>query len=474
MRDLFATLEQRRRPEDVAEMIRTTLGDDLSRAEQAILDRAARHSLKRGYAKITSMLEEFRRPIAPERQVRKALELFERVETWTAAECADPQRVESFIRELCPLIGKQFGASDFKHNRLNGAQRVAAGLDLSRRRYNKLFRLLARLEAKLRTYLRELRKFDFTRLGKSRLATRLTWEEFARDPATGAFVAYFVARCNLRSVFTNKSQQRPYDEIAEMLYRRLAAQPERTNWWAVAHVYPLPEVLRRLTDGERGRLLGCWLAILRDIADLLREVWEAGGIDHATMIVRRGNDSTTWNNTASAWNRARENWVALLHSMGMEEELDALCFGKVLRLMAADVAWWHRRSGGGLEPDTQVWQELPLPWEVFAGTALCTRHQVETVCRRHGVDPVKNGWTAPRPAGLVQRFEPTPELVHGVMVADPSLAALLRRAGWFSAKGVRLMPGLPAPATVRRDEHGFALGVERADHPAPEGPDTTE
>src|SRR5439155_23866980 len=139
------------------------------------------------------MLEDFQRPVPPERQVRKALELFRRTDSWSAADCADPGRVEAFIRELNPLIGKQFGASDFKHDRLNGEQRAGRGLDLPRRRYNKLFRLLGRMEAKLRTYLREQQKYEFTRLGKSRFATRLSWEDFARDPATAAFIAYYTA-----------------------------------------------------------------------------------------------------------------------------------------------------------------------------------------------------------------------------------------------------------------------------------------
>src|SRR5262249_21422034 len=160
--------------------------------------------------------------------------------------------------------------SDFKQHRLNGEQRAARGLDVSRRRYNKLFRLLGRLEAKLRTYLRELRKSDFTRVGKSRLATRLSEDEFAKDPASAAFVAYFAARCNLRSVFTNTAQQRPYDEIADMLFQRLKRDPHRTNWWAVAHIFPDVEVLARLTDAQKGELLGRWLVLLRDISELLR------------------------------------------------------------------------------------------------------------------------------------------------------------------------------------------------------------
>lgn len=465
MQELFETLQQRRRPEDVAEVIRATCAQQMTPHELKILDRAASGSLKRSFAKATSMLEGFQRPVSPERQVRKALELFRRTESWTAAECARPERVQAFIEELCPLIDKKFGESDFKRDRLNGEQRAARGLDMSRRRYNKLFRLLARLEAKLRTYLRELRKYDFTRIGKSRLATRISFEDFQKDPATAAFIAYFVARCNLRSIFTNAAQQRPYDEIADMLFQRLKRQPDHTNWLAVAYVFTDADVLARLSDEQKGELLGRWLVLLRDIAELLREVWQASDIRRDTMIVKEGNDSSTWNNTANAWNRAREAWIALLQSLGMEQELDGLCFGKVLRLMAADVAAWHRARGGDVEPDTLVWNELPLPWEVLSGEAICTRQMVEYVCRRHGVDPVKKGWTASPPARRVERFAPTPELVHGVTVADPALAKVLRRAGWFSGGKMRSVDDVSGPVAVERDEHGFALGAERRKKP---------
>ena len=50
--------------------------------------------------------------------------------------------------------------------------------------------------------------------------------------------------------------------------------------------------------------------------------------------------------------------MALLYALDMDEVLDQMCPGKVLRLMAADVAFWHRAVGGGLEPDTAVWAEL--------------------------------------------------------------------------------------------------------------------
>src|SRR5437762_1117059 len=102
------------------------------------------------------------------------------------------------------------------------------------------------------------------------------------------------------------------------------------------------------------------------------------------MIVRKGNDSSTWNVTAGAWNRAREGWIAIVYAMGMEAILERQCLGKVLRLMAADVAAWHRATGGDVDPDTRVWAALPLPWNVLTGEAECPRERVEAVCRQYG------------------------------------------------------------------------------------------
>jgi hypothetical protein len=151
-----------------------------------------------------------------------------------------------------------------------------------------------------------------------------------------------------------------------------------------------------------------WFRILHDLATLLEEVWRTTEIDRETLIVRRGNDSSTWNQAAGAWNKAREHWIALLHAMGMSRLLEDLCPGKVLRLMAADVAAWHRASGGEVHPDTKVWAELPPPWEVLQRRASCTKAMVEATCRKHKVDP--SGWTGPKPPKVPVPFRPTPEL----------------------------------------------------------------
>jgi hypothetical protein len=460
VQSLFETLNGRRRPEDVAQMIVEALGDALSAGERRILERAAGGAFKRALKRFTSMMEDFARPVPPERQVRKAAELFETADALTAAECADAEKVEDFIRRLGTEIRKSFGRSDFKLDRLNRAGRESAGLEVSKRRYNKLFRHLARLERKVRTYVREQRKHEFTRIGKSSLATRLPFDEFAHDLNTACFIAYFVSRSNLRSEFTISGQARPYDEIADMLFKRCQRERERANWWALAHVFPDARVLGELTDTQKGQLLGTWLTVLGEIAELLREVWEGSRVNRETMIVRRGNDSSTWNNTANAWNKARASWIALLHALGMQEELDSICFGKVLRLMAADVAAWHRSAGGDIDPDTKVWNEVPLPWEVLSGEAACTREMVEQVCRKHKVDPVKNGWTAPPPERKVAAYRPTPELVHGVTVSNPRLAAALRKAGWFSGKRIASLPEEQGPIRVYYDRHGFVVGAE--------------
>jgi hypothetical protein len=279
MEALFETISRRLRPEDVAQMIMETLGDSLTHYKRRILNRAAAGSLKRALSQFASMMEDFARPIAPERQVRKAVELFSTAYPITTADCAGAEKVEAFIRHISAEIGKTYGRSDFKSDRLNKLQSESATIDLSKRRYNKLFRHLIRLERKVRTYVREQRKYEFTRISKSSLAGRISWEDFSRDRDSACFIAYYVARCNLRSEFTTLGQQRPYDEIADMLFTPCKQRHDQANWWAIAHVFPETFALAQLTDAQKGRLLGAWLSALYDIASLLKEVWERGDIN---------------------------------------------------------------------------------------------------------------------------------------------------------------------------------------------------
>ncbi|MEB3295062.1 MAG: hypothetical protein VKJ24_18040 [Synechococcales bacterium] len=436
MQWLYLSLNQRRRPEDVADPIFELLKNDLNRTEKSCLQQAAKGSLRQSFFSYTSMLQDFAAPVGLQRQVAKAMDLFTTAYPMETQTCDHPDAVEQFIRHISQEIHKSFGNNDFKADRLNRQARGECGMEISKRRYNKLFRHLTRMEAKLNKLIGELKKLMFTKVGKSGLAHLLSQEEFFKDCDSACFIAYYVARSNLRSEFTIYGQQRPYDEIADMLFKR-CRNNAKTNWWAIAHVYSTQEVLAQLSDSQKGELLGRWYKILEEIAQLLKTVWERSNINRSTMVVRRGNDSSTWNNTTSAWNTARNNWISLLYAMGAEEILQSICFGKVLRLMAADVVAWHYSAGGQLDPDTAVWNELPLPWEVLSGQQSCTLERVESICRKHQVDPEKTGWTVPRPSGQPVAFTPTPELVHGVSVSHPALAKILRSSGFFSGKTMK-------------------------------------
>ncbi|MFI0985629.1 hypothetical protein [Streptomyces exfoliatus] len=441
LRQLYASLRLRKRPEDIAQLIQdlyTARGITPDAATAAALEKAAAHSLSRTWHGYTSMLEDFARPVGAQRQLGRAASLFATVPDLPEAAGEDPAEIEAVIRRAGEEIRRQYGENDFGLDRLNREERAEAGIgDLSKRQYNKRFRLLRRMEAKLARLLHEQRRYEVVVTGKGALAHALPYELFAEDPDTAAFVAYLTARTHMRSVFTNGRQRRPYDEVADALVQRLRAAEGRTNWYAVAHVHPTAEVLGHLSDDELVRLLVRWNRFLREVAELLEDAWNRSSIEAASMIVRRGDDSSTWNQAAQAWSTARAHWFALMTELGQQEVLDRVCPGKVPRLMAADVAYWHRRSGGGLHPDTYVWSDLPRPWEVLRGEAECPRSLVASVCKRYGVDPVAGGWTAPRPTAEAVGFRRTPELVHGVAVADPLMASALRSAGVFSGKGQR-------------------------------------
>lgn len=437
---LYRLIQGRPRPEEVAQVCLQALDGKLSRADRLIIDEAARGAKTRDGFGYSSMSDRWANHGGIQAQLESAARIFPDVVAIAAEESDDVEAVAAYVTRLNAALGKSPGESDFKQARLPKEMRRAAGLEMSRRAYNRAFRFVAFLEERLEVLRRETRKAAFARVAKTRLLAFLPREEITGDLRTACFLAYFGARCNLRSEFTNGAQVRAFDTVSETLLN-ICFNKASTNWWAIAHLYPDAKVLARLSEAQRGELLGKYAAVMDDIAGLLREVWQKTEVNTQTMIVRRGNDSTTWNNTAGAWNRAREGWFALVEALGIDALLDELCPGKVPRLMAADVAYWHRATGGDIHPDTRVWAELPLPWEVFSGEKACGRAQVEEVCARHGVNAEKTGWTQPRPSAKAVAFTPTPELVHGCVVTHPVLAKILRDMGVYSGKKLKNVPG---------------------------------
>lgn len=414
---LLQSLSERWMPEYVVKAI---LDDEKLRENMTAKEKATLQRALPAWAN-TSMPQTFVKVVGMEKQVKTASELFPDVK---APRVLTARSVRMYVNRLKETL--KVDGVDFKGDRLTHKQRRRSLKPFSgHRSYNKRFRLLTRMEEKFEKWqdVSEIRLLG--QIAKSRLASEIDTTT-VKDQDTAAFLAYMTAKLNKRSMFTFGRQERPYDNIANMLFKRLGPG---TNWLAVAYVHPAPEVLDRLTGEQKGKLLGKWYSIMKRAARILATEVKGGGIDLKSLIVRRGNDSSTWNEAAGAFNKAREGWINTLYALGMESVLDSFAPGKALRLMAADVAYGHRAYGNGLEPDTIVWNNLPKPWETVLNGVKCDRATIELVCKNAGVQG--KGWIAPRPKN-VAAYKSTPELVHGVVVSCPTLAKQLKDAGYFA------------------------------------------
>ncbi|SER15122.1 hypothetical protein [Lentzea albida] len=430
---LYRSLDARPRPEEVAVLVLEALPNP-TRRERAVIGGVAAHASRRhGFS---GMSDDYARPVGAARQVAATRRLFDvDGDLHRDVDAEDPLSVLEFAALAGAGIGWDASRTDFLADRLNREARASAGIELSKRQYNRRFRMLRRLSAKAGRLGRAQELRRATLLASAGFVDVIDRDRFRADPAAACFVAYFTARRKLRREFGLAGRENPFDQVADALFARCRAS-SGTDWAMIALAHPAWDVLRHLSADELGSLLGRWSAAVRALASVLGGLWRESDVDRTTMIVRSGVDSSTWNAYAGAYNTARTAWITCLHAAGLTSLLDPAWPGKAMRVMAADLAWWHRETGGGPHPDTAVWAALPLPWEVLDGVATCTRADVEAACRAHGVDPARS-WTAPRKHSSVARFRPTPELVHGVAVSDPLWAMTLRRAGVFSGKPVR-------------------------------------
>lgn len=438
LRTLHDGLTERAMPETVA---RTILDLRVVRQDPSMVKLIEERATGRKW-RYSMMSDGWFQPVVPSRKIKTALDIFQRdlakhPEEAIAADEADPERIRRFVAFLSGTLARNPGQTNFKDDRLNRAGRKMHGLGHNNHAYNKRWRHVVRLEEQTGTYTGQMRLLGYRVAGKAGLVSDIPFERFSASPWAAAFVAYYAAQKKRRSQFTNTSQERPFDTVCEALMKRCEADPH-TDWGLIARVYPEPAVLKRLDDQQKGDLMGAWTNLLVEMSADLERCWKENRFDLDDMIVERGNDSSTWNITAQAWNTARTAWMSFLAALGQDSLLTECLPGKVMRLIAADVARWHRMSGGGLHPDTIVWRKLPKPWQVLRGEAKCTREMVEKACREAGVDPVKSGWIEAQVSKTAVAFKPTPELVHGVTVSSPFLALIFRRAGVFSGKTVKL------------------------------------
>ena len=450
MQTLIDSLRARWTPEMVAKLL-LDKDTDFTPKERHQLSSAVPHWAR------SSMPTTFAQAAGLDKQLKIASELFPSI---VVPDEKTPEALGEYLSAMRDSIRME--GSDFKANRLTHKERKSSRgrkgvpklVPNGHRAYNKRFRFLARLEKHIgvRAVTSEMR--ELAQIAKSRLAFKLD-RSVLTNLKTVSFVAYMTAKLNKRSIFTFGDQERPYDDIADMLFKRLG---RGTNWLAVAYVHPEPEVLKKLDEQQKGTLLGVWFSVMIRASKVLDTECRGGGIDLRELIVRRGNDSSTWNEAAGAFNKARDGWLNTLYALGMEDVLETFVPGKALRLMAADVAWGHRAYGDGLDPNTAVWNELPKPWDVILHEVPCTRAIVEAACNKHNC---KAGWLAPKKKKTVASYKPTPELVHGVVVSSPELATTLKAVGYFGGPSKGAVKGF---VNIAKKMVGLTVEVGLPDH----------
>lgn len=222
---LHATLSRRDTPEAVAELIGQALPPRLARRLKAPLQVRIAASIKRRFG-WSSMPTMFEAPVRADRILAKARELALLFLGGTLPEGDDPAEVERLMEEFNLLIGRQPGASNFKSDQLDRSSRASRGLVLSRRRYDKLFRLTVRLEERLVRLRVQEARYRLLLVGKAALAPQLTLAQLGTHMPTGTFVAYYAARMKLRSEFTISGHQKPFDDLAAALLATCEEEPE--------------------------------------------------------------------------------------------------------------------------------------------------------------------------------------------------------------------------------------------------------
>ncbi|MFI7069276.1 hypothetical protein [Micromonospora sediminicola] len=327
--------------------------------------------------------------------------------------------------------GERGGHVDAR-DRMDAATRRDRLPGVSVRAYRRAVRVVLHLQQRTDVLAAERDREAAVAFGKARLAHLVTEEDFVACPATAAFTAYYVARLAMRTRFTSGRQTRPMDTLAEeLLSGALAAPTLRPR--VLASVLTRWRVLDLLDDAQCGELMGRYYEQLAASARLLRAGFDPHR-DPTHMIMRMGDDTSTWNIASRAFNQARTGWLNLTRALGYDDVVEASCPGKVPALVASDVAAWHRLDGHDQHVDVKVWAELPYPWDVVLGDDECPAELVRQVCRRHGIDPEADGWTQPYRQDLAELPAPAPDLVHGVTVSSPLLAGALRRIGVFSGQ----------------------------------------
>lgn len=301
----------------------------------------------------------------------------------------------------------------------------------SKKAFVKRLRFLNAFEEKLGRVTDTLELRHAQMQAKSRLAYAVDADKL--DDVSLAFVAYLAARANRRSLFMLGGQSKAFDDVSDALRDMISAD---ANWEQIAYVSPTMNVFEHLSQDALGRLMGKFHSEMTVAARHLGQLFHSLPVRmRAEMVMVKGVDSSRWNAYAGALNTMRSAWISATIAAGFGAVLDKYLPGKAPRLMAADLVWWARNMGQELHEDTRMFSKLPYPWEVINGDKKLNRAKILSVARKANVTNVdETGWVGPRTNVISEVAAAEPITVHGIVVADPHLAVMLRKSGAFSAK----------------------------------------
>lgn len=321
----------------------------------------------------------------------------------------------------------------------------------SKKAFIKRVRFLNTLEEKIARVEDVLQLRHAQMQAKSRLAYAISTNI---DDTTLAYIAYIAARANRRSLFMLGGQSKTFDNISEGLKKLLN---NNSNWFAVAHVTPTREVFSHLNEGELGSLVGVFHREMVTAANQLAKLWPSLPTRmRDEMVMVQGVDSSRWNAYAGALNTMRSAWISATIAAGLGDSVFATYLpGKAPRLMAADLVWWARSSGQDLHEDTRLFATLPHPWDVISGKETLTRDLILDQANKLGITTADaTGWVGPRNKVETETAQAEPATVHGVIVADPDLAATLRKHGVFSNKTLKNIENVPDFVKLKETQNG--------------------
>jgi hypothetical protein len=140
LHELHASLDQRWRPEDV---LRTILAGDPDALPETLTRRV---TLRGGPPRWSSMSSDFTRPPGGRKILESVQRAFQRPVPEVDAD--DPMALRAIADNLGGPLHWTTGADPDGSAHLTRAQRKAAGIELSRRQYNRQWRTLRRLDRK--------------------------------------------------------------------------------------------------------------------------------------------------------------------------------------------------------------------------------------------------------------------------------------------------------------------------------------